>query len=125
MFAFSFWIAKDFTEKYNNSKKTIETVSTPATDKIIVLDAGHGSPDGGATSKDGISESDINLKIVLKLQKLLEQSGCSVILTRSDENGIYDIDKETLKEKKVSDIKNRVKIGNDARSRYFYFCTFK
>lgn len=125
IFAFSFWIAKDFTEQYSKNMKTIETVSTPATDKIIVLDAGHGIPDGGASSKEGISESDINLKIVLKLQKLLEQSGCTVILTRSDENGIYDLDKDTLKQKKISDIKNRVKIGNEARSRYICFCTFK
>ena len=50
--------------------------------------------------------------VILKLQKLLEQSGCNVILTRSDENAIYDLDKKTLREKKISDIKNRVKIGN-------------
>ena len=60
----------------------------------------------------GVLESDINLKLVLKLQELLEQSGYTVILTRSDENGIYDIDKNTIREKKVSDMKNRVKIAN-------------
>ncbi len=38
-----------------------------------------------------------NLDIVLKLQKYLEESGSTVILTRSDENGIYDLDKQTLK----------------------------
>ncbi len=41
------------------------------------------------------------------------------MLTRSDENAIYDIDKTTLKEKKVSDIKNRVKIGNSASADIF------
>ena len=40
----------------------------------------------GAVSKDGISEAEINLKIALKLQNLLEQSVETVILTRSDEN---------------------------------------
>ena len=69
---------------------------------------------GGAVSKNGVSEADINLKIALKLQNLLEQSGAIVILTRSDENAIYDVDKKTLREKKVSDIKNRVKIANEA-----------
>ena len=54
------------------------------------------------------------MKIVLKLQNLLEQSGATVILTRSDENAIYDIDSKTLKEKKISDIHNRVKIGNES-----------
>ena len=51
------------------------------------------------------------------MQKLLEQSGCTVILTRSDENAIYDIEAKTLKQKKISDIHNRVKIGNEARDR--------
>ena len=50
--------------------------------------------------------------IALKLQKLLEQSGCTVILTRSDENGIYDLDEKSLRNKKVSDMKNRVEIAN-------------
>lgn len=48
----------------------------------------------------------------MKLQKLLEQSGCIVILTRSDENGIYDLDEKSLRNKKVSDMKNRVEIAN-------------
>lgn len=73
----------------------------------------------GAVSENGISEAEINLKISLKLQNLLEQSGATVILTRSDENGIYDIDKTTLKQKKVSDIRNRVKIGNSSSADIF------
>ena len=67
----------------------------------------------------GISEADINLKITLKVQNLLEQAGANVILTRSDENGIYDLDKKTLREKKVSDIKNRVIIGNNSDADIF------
>ena len=67
----------------------------------------------------GISESDINLQIVLKIQNLLEQAGCTVILTRSDENAIYDLDKETLRQKKVSDIRNRVQIGNESEADIF------
>ena len=46
------------------------------------------------------------------MQNLLEQNGSKVILTRSDHNAIYDLDSKTLKQKKISDIKNRVKIGN-------------
>ncbi len=73
----------------------------------------------GAQSKNGTTENAINLKITLKLQNLLEQGGCTVILTRSDENGIYDLDKQTLRDKKVSDIKNRVKIGNSSSADIF------
>ncbi len=98
---------------------TLPTVSLPVSNKVIVLDAGHGSPDGGAESANGVHEDDINLAITLKVQNLLEQSGATVILTRSDENGIYDLDKKTLREKKVSDIQNRVKIGNESSADIF------
>ena len=73
----------------------------------------------GAESSNGTSEAETNLKIALKVQSLLEQSGATVILTRSDENAIYDIDSKTLREKKVSDIKNRVKIGNESSADIF------
>lgn len=73
----------------------------------------------GASSDEGITESSINLKIALKVQCLLEQAGSTVILTRSDENGIYEIESNTIREKKVSDIKNRVKIGNESSADIF------
>ena len=78
-----------------------------------------GVPDEGAESSNGTTEAETNLKIALKLQNLLEQSGCTVILTRSDENAIYDIDSKTLKQKKISDIHNRVKIGNESQADAF------
>ena len=53
------------------------------------------------------------------MQNLLEQSGATVILTRSDENAIYDLDSKTLKQKKISDIHNRVKIGNESSADIF------
>ena len=49
----------------------------------------------------------------------MELSGADVILTRSDENAIYDLDKDTLREKKNSDLKNRVKIGNNSSADIF------
>lgn len=97
----------------------VETVSLPTSNKVIVLDAGHGVPDEGAENSEGVSEASINLKIALKVQNLLEQSGSTVILTRSDENGIYDEESSTLKQKKISDIKNRVKIGNESSADIF------
>lgn len=78
-----------------------------------------GGEDGGAISSKGITEAQINLNIVVKVQNLLEQSGATVILTRSDENAIYDIDSKTLRQKKVSDIKNRVKIGKESSADIF------
>ena len=102
-----------------NTSKTVATMATPVSSKTIIIDAGHGGEDGGAVSNNGVSEAEINLKIALKLQQLLEQSGSNVILTRSDNNAIYDVDKKTLREKKNSDIRNRVKIGNGSSADIF------
>ena len=104
---------------FNDKKESVPTVSLPVSGKTIVIDAGHGKPDEGAQSSKGTTEAETNLKIALKLQNLLEQSGASVILTRSDENAIYDIDAKTLKQKKISDIHNRVKIGNESSADIF------
>lgn len=118
LFAFTFQIGNIGKEKIE-LEKTEETVATPVSGKTIVLDAGHGVPDEGAQSSNGTTEAQTNLKITLKLQNLLEQSGCKVILTRSDENAIYSLDANTLKEKKISDIHNRVKIGNESSADIF------
>ena len=112
VFTFEYQLAK-------TERETMYVTSTPVSGKVIILDAGHGTPDEGAESNNGTTEAQINLKITLKVQNLLEQSGCTVILTRSDDNGIYDLDKDTLREKKVSDIKNRVKIGNESSADIF------
>jgi len=111
LFAFTFQTAK-----LNN---TVQTVSLPVSNKVIVVDAGHGKPDEGAQSSNDTTEAETNLRIALKLQTLLEQSGATVILTRSDENAIYDLDKTTLRQKKISDIHNRVKIGNESSADIF------
>lgn len=111
VFVFSFQIA--------NTNGTTQTVALPVSNKVIVLDAGHGKPDEGAQSSNGTTEAETNLKITLKVQSLLEQSGATVILTRSDENAIYDLDKNTLRQKKISDIHNRVKIGNESSADIF------
>lgn len=103
----------------NYMYKTVETVSLPVSGKTIILDAGHGGEDQGAESKNGTTEAKTNLAITLKVQKLLEQSGCNVILTRSDDKAIYDVDAKTLRQKKSSDIKNRVKIGNESSADIF------
>ena len=80
-------------------------VTKPVNNYTIILDAGHGYPDGGATNYDGtIIESDLNLSIVLRLQNLLESVGINVILTRADENGIYDSNITTIRKKKISDL---------------------
>ena len=107
------------TANNNLNQKTVATMSVPVTNRTIIVDAGHGGEDGGAVSSNGVSEAQINLSIALKLQNLLEQSGATVVLTRSDDNAIYDIDSKTLRQKKNSDLKNRVKIGKTSSADIF------
>ncbi len=119
LFGFAYVITGYNVNTIKNKTKTVETVALPVNNRIIVLDAGHGVPDEGAQSSNGTTEAESNLKIALKVQNLLEQSGATVILTRSDENAIYDLDSKTLKQKKISDIHNRVKIGNESSADIF------
>ncbi|MGQ0419595.1 N-acetylmuramoyl-L-alanine amidase, partial [Bacillus sp. HC-Mk] len=60
----------------------------PLSGKVIVLDAGHGGPDGGAVGGKDIIEKDITLEITKKVQDYLQEQGALVILTRE---GDYDL----------------------------------
>ena len=75
---------------------------------LLVLDAGHGGEDGGAVSLTGVPESQINLAIVLKLRDVLGLYGVDPILLREEDVSLHDEDAKTLREKKRSDLKNRV-----------------
>lgn len=87
---------------------------TPDSKPVIFLDAGHGGEDGGAVSDDGVVESTLNLKITGKTAELLVFLGQEAQFTRTGENAIYDEGCTTLREKKVSDIHNRVDLVNAA-----------
>ncbi|MBE6054600.1 MAG: N-acetylmuramoyl-L-alanine amidase CwlD [Clostridium sartagoforme] len=75
-------------------------------DKIILIDPGHGGFDGGAKSKNGVVEKDINLKISLKLKEVLEGKGYKVYLTRESDEALGNSG-STIKEKKREDLKKR------------------
>ena len=75
---------------------------------VLVLDAGHGGEDGGAVSLTGAPESQINLAIVQKLDLLLGLCGQSPVVLRQEDISLHDSEADTLREKKVSDLKNRV-----------------
>lgn len=87
-------------------------VNAAAGCRTIVLDAGHGDEDGGAVSPDGVVESDLNLAITRRLRDVLLFLGRDTVLTRTGEDAIYSPEAVTLREKKVSDLKNRVALIN-------------
>lgn len=80
--------------------------------RVYVLDAGHGGEDGGAVSASGVKESDVNLALTRKLDALLRFLGKETVLTRTDDVSIHSDGAETLRQKKVSDLKNRVALVN-------------
>lgn len=79
--------------------------------RTVVLDAGHGGSDSGKISVTGSLEKDLNLLIVQKLKKLLEDADYEVILTREDTNGLYS---ESDKNRKIADMKKRCQIINES-----------
>ena len=92
-----------------------QTVFSPQGDSghsVIVIDPGHGGEDGGAVAADGTVESMINLAVAEKLGALLEFLGQDVVMTRTEDISIYSDGASTLREKKVSDIHNRVDMIN-------------
>ena len=68
LYAFSFKIANNMTDI--TTEKTAETVATPVSNKVVIVDAGHGTPDEGAESNSGTTEAELNLKIALNVLKL-------------------------------------------------------
>ena len=79
----------------------------------LILDAGHGGEDGGAVSAAGNKESEINLDIVLKLESLMAFLGVPTVLTRREDISLHEVGCKTLREKKTSDLKQRVSIVNE------------
>ena len=96
-FAFSFHVLSD--------RAAIAPINSV---KTVVIDPGHGGEDGGAVAADGTKESDINLAISLQLKELFLLCGIEPILTREEDISVYSEGASTLREKKVSDIHNRV-----------------
>lgn len=77
----------------------------------VVVDAGHGGVDGGATSCTGVLESQFNLEIAQRVNDLLNLLGINTIMIRQTDCSVYT-EGETIAQKKVSDLKERARIVN-------------
>ena len=78
----------------------------------VVIDAGHGGEDGGASSRDGVLESTLNLEIAQRVEDLLHFAGIGTKMIRTEDVSVYT-DGANIQQKKVSDLKNRVRMVND------------
>lgn len=81
---------------------------------LVIVDAGHGGEDGGASTADGVLESQLNLAIALRLEQVLAVCGCPVEMIRRTDTAVYSEGAESVSEKKTSDLKNRVAQVNAA-----------
>ena len=76
-----------------NAVSAIKTVTIRPT---VILDAGHGGFDGGATSVTGRLEKDINLEIALKTRDVLRLFGFDVVMTRTDDRALANRKKDDM-----------------------------
>lgn len=86
--------------------------------RIILIDPGHGGVDGGAVSKRGTIEKDVNLVISYKLKSYLEEKGYKVVMTRDGDYGLYS-DKGRIRDKKIEDLNNRCKMKKNSNCDVF------
>lgn len=77
----------------------------------VVIDAGHGGADPGKVGVNGSLEKDINLKIAEMVKKFLEAEDVEVVMTRTDDGGLYD---DGASNKKVQDMKRRIAVIEEA-----------
>jgi N-acetylmuramoyl-L-alanine amidase len=89
------------------------TAMTEPKPMTIVLDPGHGGADGGAVSCSGALESGLNLEISLRLNDLLHLAGYRTRMTRSTDVSIHSPEAQTVSERKISDLRNRVALVNE------------
>src|SRR5699024_5491968 len=80
----------------------------PLSGKTIVIDPGHGGPDGGAVGADGTEEKDIALNVSFFVREYLEQGGATVYLTREIDTDLAAEHTKGLSNRKTEDIKNRL-----------------
>lgn len=81
----------------------------------VIIDAGHGGVDGGATSCTGKLESAFNLEISLRLNDLMHLLGIHTQMIRTTDISVYT-QGQTIAAKKISDLKERGRMVNETEN---------
>ena len=95
-----------------------ESWNLPLTGKIILLDPGHGGPDGGAGDKNAL-EKEIALEVSLKVRDYLQQQGALVLMTREDDRDLAPDGTRGYSRRKVEDLKKRLEMINTSGAEFF------
>ncbi len=99
-------------EKSTNASSTYDSSVSPY--PTVIIDAGHGAPDGGCVGADGTQEKDLNLIIAKNVYAILRSADIPCVMTRTEDELLYDrfndLEDYTGK-KKIYDVKNRLRIA--------------
>lgn len=100
--------------------KETQAVNTNLTKySTVIIDAGHGGEDGGASSASGLVEKDVNLEIAHILADMLRANGVDVIMTREDDRLLYDRNTNYQGRKKKLDLAARLAIADGTTDAIF------
>lgn len=102
-----------------SNKLAVDASSDSTSFQTVIIDAGHGGPDGGTSADDGTLEKELNLQIALKLNEILKSMGINTVMTRTEDVSIHDSSAKTIRQKKISDLKNRFKIIDETENSIF------
>ena len=108
-----------YTLTFYNSVNTVKQTEQNGKLPIVIIDAGHGGFDGGAVANDGTVEKDINLSIALYLQEYLTFFNIETIMIRDTDCSVEDDGLNTIRQKKSSDLHNRMKIMEETDNSIF------
>ena len=100
---------------YSENTEADRTIS----ERLIVIDPGHGGEDCGAIGKNGLLEKNINLGIALKLENILNACGITTVLTRREDILLYDPNSDYQGQKKVQDLATRRRIAEEYKNAVF------
>lgn len=102
-----------------HTNTTWDAWSLPLTGKTIVIDPGHGGPDGGAVGSDQTQEKDIALAVAKKLRDYLQQAGGLIYLTREEDKDLANKDTRGLSRRKSEDIRKRLQFIHENKADLF------
>ena len=100
------------------SRETRTIRSHPLQGKTVLIDAGHGGIDAGTIGwVTGVREDELNLAVAKYLESFLSKAGATVVMTRSDDGGLYDADTRSDRQKR-EDMTRRAQMIRDGDEDY-------
>ncbi|NMA51831.1 MAG: N-acetylmuramoyl-L-alanine amidase CwlD [Peptococcaceae bacterium] len=100
-------------------KHHIATLAWAVSQKVVVIDPGHGGADPGAVGSAGTYEKDIVLEVAKKLADNLRQSGAQVYLTRDSDQELNGSVQKTSYQARLQDLTRRVEFANQKSADLF------